>query len=362
MSEPWLLYGATGYTGELIAREAVRRGLAPVLAGRNPETVGALAAELGLAHRAFPLDDLAALRRGLDGVAAVLHCAGPFIRTSAPMVAACLAAGVHYLDITGEIQVFEAVLAQREAARQAGVVLLPGAGFDVVPSDCLAARLAEALPGASELTLAFFAARGGASRGTLKTMIENLPHAGAVRRDGRIVPVPPAWDAREIPFSCGRRWAMTIPWGDVSTAYHSTGIPNIRVYTGAPPRAIRRLRRYAPLLPLAGTRPVKRLLRRWVEKRVTGPSEEARATGRTYLWGEVKKPDGDTVSGTLDTPEAYAFTAMSAVACLSEVVAGRVTPGAWTPSQALGWRFVTGLPEVTLGDLEPATFADLART
>jgi short subunit dehydrogenase-like uncharacterized protein len=351
LTTSWLLYGATGYTGELVAREAVRRGQRPVLAGRNAEAVSTLASELGLDHRAFALDDPAVIRRGLEGVTAVLHCAGPFIHTSAPMVGACLASRVHYLDITGEIPVFEAVLAQREAARLAGVALLPGVGFDVVPSDSLAARLAEALPDAVELALAFYGEGTSLSRGTLKTMIENLPHAGAVRRGGRIVPVPVAWDAREIPFSCGTRWAMTIPWGDVSTAYHSTRIPNIRVYMAAPRSAIRRARLAAPLLPLLGARPVKRFLQGWVERKVTGPGEAARAAGRMCLWGEVKGAAGERVSGTLETPEGYAFTAVSAVASIERVLAGPVAPGAWTTSRAFGWRFVTELPGVTLGQL-----------
>ncbi|HYG63173.1 MAG TPA: saccharopine dehydrogenase NADP-binding domain-containing protein, partial [Thermoanaerobaculia bacterium] len=168
MSEPaWMIYGVTGYTGELAAREAVRRGQRPVLAGRDPEKVGAIARELGLESRAFSLDDPQALAAGLAGLSAVLHCAGPFVRTSAPMVHACLAAGVHYLDITGEIPVFEEVLSRGEEARRANVALLPGVGFDVVPSDCLAARLAAALPDATDLTLAFYNDRGTLSRGTM---------------------------------------------------------------------------------------------------------------------------------------------------------------------------------------------------
>ncbi|HVR95055.1 MAG TPA: saccharopine dehydrogenase NADP-binding domain-containing protein [Thermoanaerobaculia bacterium] len=347
----WMIYGATGFTGELAAREAVRRGLRPILAGRNAETVGALARELGLEHRAFPLEPaaIAAALAGPPKIAAVLHCAGPFVRTSAAMVRGCLAAGAHYLDITGEIAVFEKVLAQGEAARQAGVALLPGVGFDVVPSDCLAAHLAAALPDASELTLAFYSDRGTVSRGTLKTMIESLPHTGAVRRDGRIVPVPVAWDAREIDFGRGgRRWAMTIPWGDVATAYHSTGIPNIRVYTGTPPRTIRRLRRVAPLVPLAGWPPLKRFLQRQVERRVTGPSPEVQATARVYLWGEARNAAGRSVTARLETPEAYAFTAVSAVEAAFRAAAGRVSPGAWTPSRAFGKDFVTELPGAVL--------------
>lgn len=346
---PWAIYGAYGYTGELIAREAVGRGLAPVLAGRQREPLEALAGELGLASRAFGLDDPQALAEGLAGIGTVVHCAGPFVRTSRPMADACLATGTHYLDITGEMEVFEALLARDGEAKAAGVVLLPGVGFDVVPSDCLALTLARALPDASELDLAFVNERGEWSRGTLKTMIESLPHLGAVRRDGRIVEVPPAWDTMEIELpDVGRRRVMTIPWGDVSTAYHTTGIPDIRVYTGAPPSAVRRLRRLAPLLPLAGITPVKRLLQWWVGRTVTGPSAEVRERARVHLWGRVRNAAGQEVTATLTTPEGYRFTAISAVECAERVTGGRVEPGAWTPARAFGPGFVGELPGVEL--------------
>jgi|ERR1700681_252143 len=352
----WMIYGANGYTGELAAREAVRKGHAPILGGRNAEAVGRLARELGLPSRVFSLDDAQGTAAELYGVQAVLVCAGPFAHTSAPMANACLATGAHYLDITGEIAVFESVLSRGEEARQAGVALLPGVGFDVVPSDCLAARLAAALPDATELILAFDNAGGSVSRGTMKTMIESLPGAGAIRRNGEIVPVPVAFDVREIDFGppAGKRWAMTIPWGDVATAYHSTGIPNIRVYTGTPPAQIRWMKRLAPLLPLAGWGPVKRLALRWVEKRVTGPSEQVRETARIHLWGEVRNAAGRTVTATLETPEGYRFTAASAVASVERLLQGNVPPGAWTPSRAFGADFVASLPGVVWGELRTA--------
>ena len=348
----WMIYGANGYTGDLAAREAVKKGLSPILAGRNAEALGKLGRELGLQVRTFPLDNPQAAAAELYGVKAVLHCAGPFIHTSAPMVAACLATGAHYLDITGEIAVFEGVLARGDDARRAGVALIPGVGFDVVPSDCLAARLAAALPDATELELAFYAEGGSVSRGTMKTMIESLPHAGAIRRNGRIVPVPLAFDAKEIDFGgkAGKRWAMTIPWGDVSTAWHSTGIPNIRVYSGTPPATIRRMKRLSPLLPLAGWRPVKRFAQRWVERKVTGPSAHLRETARVYLWGQARNA-GRSVTSTLETPEGYHFTAVSAVAALERVLQGAVQPGAWTPSRAFGADFVAGLPGVVVGEI-----------
>jgi short subunit dehydrogenase-like uncharacterized protein len=337
----FLIYGANGYTGELIAREAARRGLQPILGGRSPEKIAALANELGLEARAFPLN-----QPRLDGIDAVLHCAGPFVHTSAPMVRACLDAGVHYLDITGELAVFEAIMARDDDAVRAGVSLIPGVGFDVVPTDCLAAMLAARLPNATELELAFYMPHAELSRGTMKTMIENIAEGGAIRRDGKIVRVPPAFDSKTIPFSCGPRMAMTIPWGDVSTAFHSTGIPNIRVYTGASPKSIARMRRIRPLLPLLGTTPVKRLLQAFANRR-TGPGAEHRASGRSYLWGRVANGSNE-VTMTMTTPEGYAFTVLSALAAVEKLLSSPKRPGSFTTSKFFGAEFVTTIPGVEL--------------
>ena len=352
--EALLIYGANGYTGELVAEEAVRRGLRPVLAGRNRQAVRSLAQRLDLDNRVFGLDDSRALGEGLEGVAAVLHCAGPFIRTSKPMVEACLAAGAHYLDITGEIGVFESIQRRGDEARAAGVALIPGVGFDVVPTDCLAARLAVALPDATHLTLAFTSEGGATSRGTLKTMVESLPYAGAVREEGRIVPVPMAMDARKFDFTCGSRWAMTIPWGDVSTAFHTTGIPNIRVYSGAPPSAIKRMRRMRPLLPLASLTPFKRAAQWWIGRTVTGPDEEMRRTARVCLWGEARSEAGEVRRATAETPEGYAFTALASVECATRVLGGNVAAGAWTPARAFGPDLAFELAGVSGGEVVTA--------
>jgi short subunit dehydrogenase-like uncharacterized protein len=334
----WLLYGANGYTGELIAREAARRGQRPVVAGRNKQRIEALAHELECESRVFGLDDI-----DLQGVQAVLHCAGPFSKTSAPMVRACVEAGVHYLDITGEIAVFESIMARDAEAAERGVMLLPGVGFDVVPTDCLAATLHKRMPDAEELWLAFYSPRAELSRGTLKTMIEGIGEGGAIRKDGRIVRVPMAWDVREIPFSTGPRTAMTIPWGDVSTAYYTTGIPNIRVYNAASPKTVGRIRRLRPLLPIAALPPVRRLLQKLADRR-TGPDETHRTTGRTHLWGRVAKGSRE-VTMTMTTPEGYAFTAISAVNAMERVLQSP-KPGSFTPARALGAEFVKTVPGV----------------
>jgi short subunit dehydrogenase-like uncharacterized protein len=351
VSGAWLLYGASGYTGELIARRARTQGARPVLAGRSAGAVSGLAGELGFEHRVFALDDAPAIARGLEGMKAVLHCAGPFSRTAAPMVEASLKAGVHYLDITGEIDVFEARAARDAAARAAGVTLLPGVGFDVVPSDGLAAHLKRRRPTATHLALGF---QGGAvlSRGTATTMVENLHRGGAVRREGRIVKVPAAWKTRVIDFGRGPVAAITIPWGDVATAYHTTGIPNVEVYTSAPASVRWTLRLARPLAPLLGTGPVQSLLKSRIQSGPRGPSAERRARARSYLWGEARDGSLAAVS-RLETLEAYELTSRTALLAVQRVVAGGVPTGFQTPARAFGPDFVLEVEGTTRRDEEP---------
>lgn len=346
----YLVYGANGYTGELVARVAEARGHRPILAGRSEAPVAALAAELGLDHRVFALDDPAAVDRGLDGAVAVLHCAGPFAHTSRPMADGCLRRRVHYLDITGEISVFESLAARDGEAKGAGVMLLPGCGFDVVPSDCLAAHLKRRLPGATALALGFLSG-GRMSRGTATTMIEALPRGGMVRRRGVLTPVPAAYRTRTIDFGGGPRKAVTIPWGDVSTAYHSTGIPDIEVYTALPAhlRVAAWLSRY--LTGALGARPVQEFLKSRVRSGDAGPSAEERERGIIFLWGEsIDGARRERAVSRLRCGDGYAITVASTLAILKRVLAGEAPPGFQTPSKAYGPDFVLSLPGVTRTD------------
>jgi short subunit dehydrogenase-like uncharacterized protein len=344
-----LIYGANGYTGELVARLARTRGLAAILAGRSP-AVEALARELGCEGRVFTLDDPAALARGLDGVAVVAHCAGPFSRTSRAMADACLRAGAHYLDITGEAAVFEALAARDAEAKARAVMLLPGAGFDVVPSDCLAAHLKRRLPRATRLTLAFHGS-GGLSRGTAATMLENLHKGGLVRRGGVLTRVPPAWKTRTIDFGHGPRSAMTIPWGDVVTAYYSTGIPDIEVYAAARPRPLLAIRLARPLVGLSALGPIQGFLKRRIRAGAPGPSAEARARGRSLLWGEVSDAQGARACARQETPEGYTLTALTLLAIAERALAGDAPKGFMTPAKAYGPDFVLAIPGLTRQDL-----------
>jgi short subunit dehydrogenase-like uncharacterized protein len=340
----WMIYGANGYTGTLLAAEAVRRGLTPVVAGRNAVAVTALGRDHGLEARVFDLDQPG---DALSGIGLVLHCAGPFSATCAPMVEACLAAGAHYLDITGEIDVFAWCHAQHDRARARGVVLLPGTGFDVVPTDCLAAMLAAEVPDACALVLAFEAG-GGASRGTALTSVEGLGRGGRVRRGGQLVSVPLAWKTRSFERAGKPRTAMTIPWGDVYTAFVSTGIPDIEVYLAVPPRAIAALRRLRLLGPVLRTGLAQRWLKARVARSTTGPDAARRAATGCHVWGEVTDAAGNVTRRELITPNGYDLTVTAALGIVERLLRQPAPAGGyWTPSRLMGAEYVLALPGVT---------------
>jgi short subunit dehydrogenase-like uncharacterized protein len=338
----WMIYGAYGYTGRLVAALAAERGELPVIAGRDERRLRALGERFELEHRIVDLSDTATLQDSLDGIAVVAHCAGPFSATARPVVDACLATGTHYLDITGEIDVFESVLARADEARARGVVLLPGAGFDVVPSDCLAALLARALPGAARLELAVHVT-GGVSPGSAKTAMESMFGMAARARIGGVIgPVPAGRRRRQVEFADGSATAQAITWGDVSTAYYSTGIPDIVVYAALPTAM-------APIMALshavgapARSRVVQGLLKR-VVGHLPGPSAETRAKTQGQLWGQVTDVAGRSVSGTVTTLDPYDLTADSVVRIAQRLSAGEAPPGAYTPSRLFGADFVREL-------------------
>ena len=343
MNMQWLLYGANGYTGELIAREAAVRGLRPILAGRSAERLAPLAQELGFDHRVFALDDARTVERGLEGVRLVLHCAGPFSATAAPMLEACLAAKAHYLDITGEIGVFEAARSLHDRARDAGIVICPGVGFDVIPTDCVAARLKAALPDPTHLALGFDS-RSGMSPGTARTSIEGLAQGGRVRIDGSIRKVPFASEVRRIDFGDGEKTAMCIPWGDVSTAWATTGIPNIAVFVPASPRTIanaRRANRFGWLLRQGW-------LQRWLQARagktVRGPDAAKRERLRTFVWGEARNAAGATRTARIQVANGYALTVSGSLAVVEFLSSNRPAGGYRTPSLLCGADLVERLP------------------
>ncbi len=341
----WMIYGVSGYTGELIAREAAARGLRPILAGRGLAAVKKLGDELNLPIRVFPLDAGDAIAKNLAGIRLVLSCAGPFSVTAPPMIDACLQSRTHYLDITGEIEVIEHAASRGDEAQRVGVALLPAVGFDVAPSDCLAKLLSERLPDATQLQLAF-SALGAISPGTAKTVLRTAPSGGRARLNGKIQNVPIAWKTRKIPFADRARWAVTIPWGDVASAFYSTGIGNIEVYTSMSKSQIRWLKRLRGVLPALRFAPLASLAAWSITRWVRGPSATQLIQEQAQLWGRVEDAGGQAVEATLTTPSAYRLTVLTALAAVERMLTGNVSSGFQTPAKAFGSEFILNIPDV----------------
>jgi short subunit dehydrogenase-like uncharacterized protein len=349
MTGKFMIYGATGYTGKLVSRAAKALGMSPIVAGRNAVRLKAVAHQHGFDYRVIDLADASALDAGLAEVDVVLHIAGPFSQTSAPMLDACLRTRTHYLDITGEIDVFEACASRDAEARDGAIMVMPGVGFDVVPSDCLAAHLKARLPDASEITLAI-GGLGAMSRGTAKTGVEGIGKPMRVRRNGGIVDLKTPL-RREFDYGRGATRSIAVGWGDVSTAYHSTGVPNITVYFEAAPQ-LERLANLGGVGRWVLSRgPVQRWMKRRIDHMAEGPSDDERAAGYANLIGEAVNEAGVKIVSRLRSPEGYTLTAMTSLEIVRRVLAGEGKPGFQTPSRVFGAGFITQFDGCVLQDL-----------
>jgi short subunit dehydrogenase-like uncharacterized protein len=351
----WMIYGANGYTGELIAREAKRQGMTPILAGRSRAKIAPLATELNLASKTFRLEGPSEPVQALSGVRLVLNCAGPFSKTADPLMRACLAAKAHYLDITGEIDVLEGAHRYDAAAKAAGVVLCLGAGFDVVPTDCIALMLKKALPEATELALGFDLSGRRMSAGTAKTLVEGLGKSGKIRRAGRIVDYPLGRGLRRIDFGRGAKLAMPIPWGDVASAFYTTGIPDITVFAPISPVSLAIVRVAVAFKSVLQSTRLQSWLIKKIEKDVRGPDVSTRDANSSWVWGEAKDARARSHTIRIVTLNAYSLTVFSSLALARHVMSNACPPGCWTPAALLGENFILSLPGTSKLDLPHRT-------
>lgn len=332
MTNRLMIYGATGYTGKLLSEVAVAQGLSPILAGRDPARLAELAARLGGAEtRCFALDDADAVRQGLAGIGCVIHAAGPFSITAEPMIRACLAGRVHYLDITGEFTVYELAESLSAEAEQAGIMLMPGVGWDVIPSDCIAFHTAGrvANPQALRLALNHF---GSVSRGSMKSGAYIVATGPRARRAGRVV-APDDQQPQLFDFGEGPQNCVPMPMGDVITAWKSTRIPNIDVY-------------FAIAEDGGFSAPAS------IEDAPEGPTREERDAGRSRVIAEVTGADGTIVRSMIETSSGYGYTGDSGVEVARRVLAGDFKPGFQSPASAYGAELATSVGEGRITDLD----------
>ena len=338
----WLLYGATGYTGKHIAEKAVACGYKPVLAGRNGAEVKALAERLGLAWCAIGLDDMSALTKVVKDFSAVMNAAGPFAFTGLPMAEACIAAGTHYLDITGEVPVFEDLAALDERARKAGIMILPGCGFDMVPGDRLALYLKRMMPDATSLDVAI-SFEGTLTRGTIRSTLVGFSPEIRIRRAHQLTTMPTP-TVREFDFGpgrCGGRTATNATtFGDISTGWRTTGLPEITVF-------LRPAKEFAALASLKSIDDVAAL--------PDGPSQDELNNIPTILIGEVRNQAGKALAARLVLPQIYTITFDLAAKIAQRVSEGTCRAGFQTPASVFGEDFILEFDGCTLEPWTPGS-------
>jgi len=350
MQNQFLLYGANGYTGKLIAKLAVNYHLQPILAGRTEANLKPLADELQLPYRIIDLDNKEQLENALAEVKSVLHAAGPYVYTAKQMIEACLQTGVHYIDINGDISVFEMLKKYDAAAKAKNIMVMPGVGFDVVPTDCIALQLKNKMPDATHLKLAFASIGGGLSHGTATTMAGKIGEGGAVRENGKIVRKPLGQKGIWVNFSAGsggsekNLFVMTIPWGDISTAYTTTGIPNIETYTGIPPKVYRALKFQWAFNWLLRTNFVRNIIRKKIKARPAGPSDEQRQKSSSMVWGEVSNGSGEKLNACISCLDGYTLTAHSSLLITRKILEGNFKTGYQTPAGCYGEYLIMEVP------------------
>jgi short subunit dehydrogenase-like uncharacterized protein len=307
-TQSWMIYGAGGYTGTLLAQRAQDLGHEPVLAGRRAATVDAVGERLGLPHQAMSLDEPAALRAALAPIDLVLNAAGPFLHTAVPLAEACLDAGTHYLDISNELRVFRDLYERHERAERAGVTIVPGVGFGVVATNSLARSVSDAVGGASQLEVASRAVSADAGPGAAATVAENLPFGGWVRRRGELEGSELGSGTITITLPDGPCTVLPVPTGDLEAAFDATGAPDIVAYTAfADPAA--------------------------------DPQPE-----RSYGWARATGADGTATEAWLETGDSYAFTVAAAIRAV-EATLGGASHGALSPAAAFGTDFALTVPD-----------------
>ncbi len=350
MPRPLLIYGASGYTGRLLATRAHALGVPTILAGRNKSRLVGLARTDSLPPRAFDLEDPRRIDAAMRDVGAVINSAGPFGATARPIAEACLRTGAHYLDVGGELPIFQFLQSLDARAREAGVMIMPGVGFVVAATDCLAAHVAAAVPDANYLRIGVSRATL-VSRGSYASMLGLFRETVTIRRGGRLCEVPVGRLERVFDYGDGGSLSAAVVWPDVFTAWHTTKIPNIEAYVEAGPlprwtyslaSRIAEPLRYKPIQDLVALQ-----TRIWPE----GPSERQRDNARRTIVAEAEDSYRRGKRARLHTPDGYSFTPLSALAIAQRALAGDSPAGFQTPAGAYGPDFILDLPGVRREDV-----------
>lgn len=316
-----LLYGANGYTGQLFARYLMAKGIKPILAGRS-DSVNEIGTALNLSTRVFNIEQTSSYLEDID---ILVNLAGPFSITQDNLIKACIRTKTHYMDIAGEMTEVEQVFNHAPKAKAAKIALVPAAGFGVVPTDVAAKWACDLLEAPTHLTIAYSTV-GGASRGTLKTVLKNIQTNGHILVEGEYRTARPAQSQKKVRVLGKSFNAVYNPWrADLFTAQLSTGVANIETYSEFPGFVVKMMN--GRLIWLRNL-----ILNRLIHLLPEGPSEKQIRKGCTYIRAIASNAKGETASVEIKGPEAYQFTVMSLYQTMRLVLEKENTYGFLTPS------------------------------
>jgi short subunit dehydrogenase-like uncharacterized protein len=329
-----LIYGSTGYTGRLLVEQAIEQGLGIVLAGRSTTKVKEQASSLGLPWRSASLEHDARLADIVSEVSLVINAAGPFAVTTAPMLNACLRAGTHYLDLSGELSTFEIAYQADKKALRKKIMVMPGAGFGIVATECLASYVCARLPLANYLRLGL-SQSNRLSRGSVRTVFTFPRDTVTIRRNGKLVAIPFGHLEHRFDFGYGLRSSIAVTWPDVFTSYYSLGIPNTEVYIKFEPIAqgFYQLGRLVPGLGLLGGSVLGEIASALVPD---GPSRLQRRLMRSVVVAEAEDNWRRKSLARLETIDGYSFSAAIAIRIAKRILAGEMRCGFQTPVAVFG--------------------------
>ncbi|MBA2764334.1 MAG: saccharopine dehydrogenase NADP-binding domain-containing protein [Thermoleophilaceae bacterium] len=349
-----VLYGATGYTGQLVTEELVARAVPFVLGGRREQALRALSASRGNGAeiRIASVDDPASMRALMDGCDVVINCAGPFSLAGETVVAAAVDTATHYIDSTGEQPYMQAVFERHgPAAERAGVALVPAMAFDYVPGDCIARLAAAELEPLRELRLYYAVSGFGATRGTLRSSLEMLKGGDIVYEDGDWAPAPSyvAPERFEFPAPLGLKSVSKYPSGEIVTVPRHTQTRKVTARitseTFVPsPRLAGAMPYMTPVISAALRTPLRGVLHRAINRLPEGPELEQRRSAAFTVVAVAHAGDGRTRQGVVRGSDVYGFTSVSLVRAAELMSApGYSAKGALGPAAAF----------------DPAAFLDL---
>ena len=356
---PIAVYGATGYTGRLVAAELADAGADFVVSGRSSEKLEALRANMRLEAPAVTarIDDPASLRNLLADCATVINCAGPFVIVGEPVLRAAVETRTHYLDTSGE-QPWMKLAFERygPGAADAEIAVIPAMGFDYVPGDMIAALTAKGMGEVDDVTIAYGWFDFEPTRGTMQTTLEVLSGEAVEWRKLQWLPAekPLSSASFDFPAPIGRQRMLRYPAGEQITVPRH--VATRRVQTLLTASTFAPSQRLAPLMQLlarptglALRTPLKRVLRAAVARLPEGPSEERRAASRYTIVCEVTRGK-ELRRGSLHGRDTYGITAaMIARGAARASRSGFSGRGALAPSQAFDPKeFLAGLERFEL--------------